>query len=87
MEREVWSNADIISMVETGFIPLKLNAERNTGFVAAQQIQAFPTTLVFTQDARLITSATGYLPPNQLAGLLRSVQRPQSASERVTQNQ
>lgn len=87
MEREVWSNADIISMVETGFIPLKLNAEHNTGFVAAQQIHAFPTTLVLTQDGRLITSATGCLPPNQLASLLRSVQQPQSAAERVTQNQ
>jgi thioredoxin-like negative regulator of GroEL len=87
MEREVWSNADIISMVETGFIPVKLNAERDAGFVAAQQIRAFPTTLLFTQDARLITSATGYMPPNQLAGLLRSAQRPQSASERVTQYQ
>ena len=86
MEREVWSNADIISMVETGFIPLKLNAERDAGFVAAQQIRAFPTTLVFTQDARLITGATGCLPTNQLAGLLRSAQRLQSTSEQVTQN-
>lgn len=87
MEREVWSNADIISTVETGFVPLKLNAQHNTGFVAAQQIHAFPTTLVLTQDGRLVTSATGCLPPNQLASLLRSVQQPQSASERVTQNQ
>jgi len=86
MEREVWSNADIITTVETGFIPLKLNAQHNTGFVAAQQIRAFPTTLLFTEDATLITSATGYLQPNQLAGLLRSAQRPQVAAEKVTQN-
>lgn len=87
MEREVWVNADIVSIVETGFIPLKLNAEHNTGFVAAQQIRAYPTILLFTPDAKLINSATGYLPPNQMASLLRGVQLPQSASEGITRYQ
>ena len=29
MEREVWSNPQIVSLVETGFIPLALNSERD----------------------------------------------------------
>ena len=87
MEREVWSNPQIVSMVETGFIPLELNAERDAKIVDALGIRAFPTTLLFTEDATFVTRATGYLPPNQLAGLLRSGQRLRSASEPVTQNQ
>jgi thioredoxin-related protein len=87
MEHDVWSNPQIISMVETGFIPLELNAERDAEIVAALRIRAFPTTLLFTQDAKFVTSATGYLPPNKLAGLLRTAQQSQSAPQQVTQNQ
>jgi uncharacterized protein YyaL (SSP411 family) len=87
MEREVWSNPQIITMVEKGFIPLALNAERDAKIVDALGIRAFPTTLLFTEDATFITRATGYLPSNQVAGLLRSGQRLRSASEPVTQNQ
>lgn len=87
MEHDVWSNPQIISMVETGFIPLELNAQRDAELVAALGIRAFPTTLLFTDDSKFVTCAPGYLPPNKLAGLLRSAKRPQSASQQVAQNQ
>lgn len=86
MEREVWNNSDIIAMVEAGFIPLELTAERDAETVAALRIRAFPTTLLFTSDTKYVTGASGYLPPNQMAGLLRSGQKSQPASQ-VTQNQ
>jgi thioredoxin-related protein len=87
MEREVWSNPQIVSMVETGFIPLALNSERDATIVDALGIRAFPTTLLFTEEATFVTRATGYLPPNQLAALLRSGQQLRSASKPATRNQ
>jgi thioredoxin-related protein len=87
MEQEVWSNPQIISMVEAGFIPLELNAKRDAELVAALGIRSFPTILLFTQEAKFVTGAPGYLPLNKLAGLLRSVHRQQPESQQVAQNQ
>ncbi len=87
MEQEAWSNPQIVSMVEAGFIPLTLNAKRDAETVAALRIRAFPTTLLFTANAQFITGATGYLPPNELAALLRTGQRPQTPSRQVVQHQ
>lgn len=86
MKQEVWSNPQIITMVEADFIPLEVSAERDAAFVAALKIRAFPTTLLFSENGKFIDGGAGYLPPNQVAGLLRSGPRSQSASEQVTQN-
>lgn len=86
LEHEVWKNSDIIEMVEAGFIPLELTAEQDEKTVAALGVQGFPTTLLFTSDAKYITGAAGYLPTNRMAGLLRSVKQPQPSSQ-VTQDQ
>lgn len=72
MEREVWSNPQIISQVEAGFIPLKLVASRHRQLVAKLGVRAFPTTIMFTPDGKIINAAKGYMPPNRLAGLLRT---------------
>ena len=85
MDREVWSNPDIISMVEEGFIPLKLNAVEDAAMVAALKVRAFPTTLLFSPHLQFSCGATGYLPPNHLAGLLRSSRRAQFVSHQVQQ--
>jgi uncharacterized protein YyaL (SSP411 family) len=85
MEREVWSNPQIIAMVDAGFIPLELNAERDAETVAAMGIRAFPTTLIFTPNVQFVNGAPGYMPPNQVAGLLRSGQPLQTASQTTLQ--
>lgn len=87
MEREVWSNPQIISMVEAGFIPLELNAERDAELVAAMGIRGLPTTLLFNQEAKFVTGAAGYLPANRLAGLLRSAQRREVPTSQVVQHE
>lgn len=78
MEREVWTNRDIISQVQSGFVPLNLEAERDAKLIASLGIRAFPTTLIFTSDGKVIGGAPGFLPPNHLAGLLRAALRDDS---------
>jgi protein disulfide-isomerase len=80
MESEVWSNPDIVSMVESEFVPLKLNAQRDAATIAELKIRVFPTTLVFSAEAQFAGGAAGYLPPDRLAGLLRSGKRSQLVS-------
>lgn len=86
MEEEVWSDASIIRMVEDGFVPLELNAERDTEVVAALGVPGFPTTIVFSPDAKYVTSRAGYIPLNQLAELLHGGQQALLVSQKVTQN-
>ena len=87
MESDVWSNADIVAMVETGFIPLELSAERDSKLVASLNVQGFPTTILYSADAEYLTSAAGYLRPDQLADLLRGGQQSHLASQQVVQSQ
>ncbi len=72
MDREVWSNPRIIAQVESGFVPLKLNATRHRQLVAKLGVRVFPTTILLSPEGHVINRARGYLPPNKLAGLLRS---------------
>lgn len=72
MKREVWSNPQIIAQVKAGFVPLKLHATRHRQLVAKLGVRAFPTTILFTPEGKIIDAAAGYLPPKELAGLLRT---------------
>lgn len=72
MKREVWSNPQIIAQVKAGFVPLELHATRHRQLVAKLGVRAFPTTILFSPEGKIIDAATGYLPPNQMAGLLRT---------------
>jgi thioredoxin-related protein len=87
MERETWSNPQIITMVEGGFIPLELTAERDHEMIAAMGIRAFPTTLLFTPDAKFVGGTPGYLSPIQAAGLMKRAQHPEVAAQHVEENQ
>jgi protein disulfide-isomerase len=81
MERETWSNPQIIAMVEGGFIPLELTAERDAEMIEAMGIRAFPTTLLFTPDAQFVRGAPGYLSPIQAAGLMKSIRHPEATAQ------
>lgn len=74
MEREVWSNPRIIAQVESGFVPVKLHASQHRQLVASLGVKAFPTTIMFTPEGKIINGAKGFLPPGRLAGLLRTAQ-------------
>lgn len=79
MEREVWTNQRIIAQVERDFIPLKLNATQHRQFVAKLGVHAFPTTIVFTPEGKIIGGAPGFMPASQMAGLLNTA-RPNQVS-------
>ncbi len=72
MERETWSNPQIIAQTQAGFIPLKLHASQHRKLVAELGVRAFPSTILFTPEGNVINGAKGFLRPNQLAGLLHT---------------
>lgn len=76
MEQQVWSNPDIASLVEEGFVPLKIRAEQHRELVAALKVRAYPTTIVFSPQAKPITGAAGFLNPTRVAAMLREASPP-----------
>ncbi|TWT90878.1 Thioredoxin [Pseudobythopirellula maris] len=72
MELETWTDESVAAEVTRRFVPLKLHAERDSELVQALKVRAFPTTIVFTPEGKAVGAATGFLPPEKLAGLLRT---------------
>ncbi len=71
MDRESWASPRVVGQVNQQFIPLKINAAQQPAQAQALQVQAFPTTLLLTQDGRVATGSAGFLPPERLTNLLR----------------
>lgn len=84
MERDTWSDAGVAAQIRRGFVPLKLHAARDAALVSALGVKAFPTTILFRPDGQAITSASGYLTPEQMAGLLAWAARPTTPSQHVS---
>jgi thiol:disulfide interchange protein len=61
MERDVWQQHHIASLVGESFIPLKLTNEQHAELIGRLQVQAFPTTLVFSPDRKLVARIDGYV--------------------------
>jgi thiol:disulfide interchange protein len=61
MERDVWQQPHIATLIGESFIPLRLTSEHHRELVERLQVQAFPTTLVFSPDRKLIARIDGYV--------------------------
>ncbi len=72
MEREVWINPRIIAQAETGFVPVKIHVSQHRQLVASLGVRLYPTTILFTPEGMIISQSPGYMPPNRLAGILRT---------------
>jgi len=71
MEREVWSNPAIVNTISNRFVPLKVEASEHRELVAALKVKAFPTTILFSPEAKAIKGATGYLSSQQLGAMFQ----------------
>jgi protein disulfide-isomerase len=83
MEHEVWSKRRIIAQVESEFIPLKVQAEQHRQFVQSVGIQAFPTTVLFTPEGKVIGGAPGFLSAAQVVSLMRTARPAQLAPQQL----
>lgn len=85
MDSDVYSNPEVIKLMQAKFIPVKLNAESSRNltfdgralteaqFAGAVGVTGYPTTLFLHSDAKPITSLPGYLPADRFADVLRYI--------------
>ncbi|MDA0658570.1 MAG: thioredoxin family protein [Planctomycetota bacterium] len=73
MDRETWADGKVQQAIKQNYVPLKLTDERHHELLAAMQIKAFPTTLVFTSDRRFLTKMEGYVDAEIMALQLEQI--------------
>lgn len=70
MDRDTWADRSIQRTVGSGFIPLKLEAERDAETIERLGVQGVPVTLIVGSDRRIRSTAKGYVEPRQLQNWL-----------------
>ena len=76
MDAQTWDDGSVVRQVNAGFVPLRVDADREPKLVESLRVRAFPTTLIFTPQGQVIDAAEGFMAPAKLTGLLeRSASR------------
>lgn len=73
MERDTWSNADVIKTVNNRFIPLKLNGEKSSALLDRLAIRGFPTVVLLNKSGKATAKIEGYNDPENFQGRLKQV--------------
>lgn len=61
MQKDVWEDPTIVTMIKRQFIPLKLTREQNKAGVEAMKVKGYPSTLIFSPEREFIGRIDGYL--------------------------
>jgi thiol:disulfide interchange protein len=73
MERETWSDPQVVRRIEDGFVALKLDAEQHNETVAKLAVRGLPTTIVYDGRGKHLKTVSGYSRPEAIAELLDSL--------------
>lgn len=67
LEHETFQNPGVVAELADRFIWLKVNARTTAVDLKPYKISGYPTILVIDESGKLVTSFSGYLPPEQFA--------------------
>jgi len=68
MKHDVWPHPQVARAVDAGFVPLLVDADRDTVLAARYQVSSIPTVLLLDADGRVVKRHDGFLPRS---GMLR----------------
>jgi thioredoxin-like negative regulator of GroEL len=68
MKYDVWPHPQVASAINAGYVPVLVDADRDTVLAARYQVSAIPTVLLLDADGRVVRRNDGYLPRS---GMLR----------------
>lgn len=62
MKHEVWPDPDVARAIDSGYVPVVVDADRDNGWSARYQVEGIPAVLILDADGRIIKRNDGYLP-------------------------
>lgn len=74
MEHATLENPDVAKQVKDGFVRVSINGSNQPQVAKSLRIRAYPTTLVYGKNGKLITSMRGYVGPAEFQHRLKSIQ-------------
>lgn len=66
MEKETWTNPEVVKQLNSSFVSLKLDAEQHDELVKKLGIKGLPTTLIVGVDGSYSAPITGYAGPKEI---------------------
>jgi len=66
MDQRTFTDPQLAAEIGETCVPVKIDAQRHSGFIKAHQVKAFPTLLLLSPDKTVIDRAKGYLTPTQV---------------------
>jgi protein disulfide-isomerase len=71
MSKETCKNETVVKELSEGFVPVVVHTRKNMELVRRLGVQAFPTTVIISKDAKIIAAMPGYLNVAQMRETLR----------------
>ncbi len=68
MKHDVWPDPQVARAVDAEYVPLLVDADRDTALAARYQVSSIPTVLLLDADGRVVKRNDGFLPRS---GMLR----------------
>jgi thioredoxin-related protein len=78
MEKETFKDPTIISSLNENFIPIKVDYDRETKTSDFYRVRGLPDTIFIAEDGQIIGRRPGYIPPELLKRILKSILKERS---------
>ena len=78
MEKETFRDPAIIASLNENFIPIKVDYDSEEKISRTYRVRGLPDTIFIADDGRLIGRRPGYIPPDKLKRILKSILKDRS---------
>ena len=78
MEKETFKDPSIIASLNENFIPVKVDFDTETKTSDFYRIRGLPDTIFIAEDGQIIGRRPGYIPPDILKRILKSILKDRS---------
>ena len=73
MERKTFKDPAVIAALNRNFIPIRVDSDRDKQTASLYRVKGLPDTWFISESGDVIGHRPGYIPPDQLMGLLNVV--------------
>ena len=78
MEKETFNDPAIISSLNVNFIPIKVDFDKETKTSDFYSVRGLPDTIFIAENGQIIGRRPGYIPPEVLKRILKSILKERS---------
>lgn len=73
MEKITFKDRSVIDLLNSGFIPVRVNADKEKGAASDYNISGLPSNWFITENGENISNLPGYIPPGKLFFILKYI--------------